>query len=255
MSTRNAKDLNFLAFFDIIHPWTRTSGKERQMVLIISSSKKTAEVISDMFHYMGVISCAATPTEALSEFSGLYRAALVINPCLLPDHEDFVKKLRSYASAVPIFAITEGTCHKESIFDGTFKDSIYSSTLLEEIIRYQSERGLPLCAHYRVAGIDASCTKERVTYFDKPIAFTKTETMIMRYLIAAYPTPQSAKRIVKYAYKPTKKPEISSIRTHLSVMNKKFKEATGKNLCLAIEKEGYVIATPMVLKELSTTCV
>ena len=62
------------------------------MVLIISTSRKTAEVISDMFYYMGVISYAATPTEALSEFSGLYRAALLVNPEALPDHEDFVSK-------------------------------------------------------------------------------------------------------------------------------------------------------------------
>lgn len=221
------------------------------MVLIISSSKKTAEVISDMFYYMGVVSYAATPTEALSEFSGLYRAALVINPDILPDHEDFVRKLRSYASSVPIFAVADHDGHNKDVFDGTFDDSIYSSTLIEQIIRYQSERGLPLCAHYRLAGIDASCTTERVTYFDKAIDFTKTETMIMRYLIASYPNPQSAKRIIKYAYKPTKKPELSSIRTHISVMNKKFKEVTGKSLCLSVEKEGYVIATPKIIKELA----
>ena len=225
------------------------------MVLIISSSKKTAEVISDMFYYMGVVSYAATPTESLSEFSALYRAALVINPLSLPDHEDFIRKLRSYASSIPIFAVADRDGHNEDVFDGTFKDSIYSSTLLEEIIRYQSERGLPLCAHYRLAGIDASCTAVRVTYFDKPIDFTKTETMIMRYLIASYPNPQSAKRIVKYAYKPSKKPELSSIRTHLSVMNKKFREIAGKNLCLSVDKEGYVIATPKVVKELSAATV
>ena len=75
--------------------------------------------------------------------------------------------------------------------------------------------------------------------------------MILRYLIASYPTPQSAKKLVKYAYKPAKKPEVSSIRTHISVMNKKFREATGKNLCLAIDKQGYVISTPQILKSLS----
>ena len=222
------------------------------MVLIISTSRKTAEVISDMFYYMGVISYAATPTEALSEFSGLYRASLLVNPEALPDHEDFVSKLRSYAGSVPIFALSDSDSLNARIYNRVFPNSVYSSALLEEIVRHQSERRLVLCAHYRLAGIDASCTTERVTYFDRPIAFTKTETMILRYLIATYPVPQSAKRIVKYAYKPTKKPEVSSIRTHLSVMNKKFREATGKNLSLAIDKEGYVIATPKILKELAT---
>ena len=219
------------------------------MVLIISSSRKTAEVISDMFYYMGVISYAATPTEALSEFSVLYRAALVIHPEVLPDRTDFISKLRSYARSVPIFAISDST-EDNATFDGVYPDSIYSSTLLEQIVQYQRERSLPLSAHYRLVGIDASCTAERVTCFDNPIPFTKTETMILRYLIATYPVPQSAKRIVKYAYKPTKKPEAASIRTHLSVMNKRFREISGKDLCLSIGKEGYVIATPKVIKEL-----
>ena len=222
------------------------------MVLVISSSRKTAEVISDMFYYMGVISYAATPTEALSEFSGLYRAALIMNPEILPDQADFVAKLRSYAKAVPIFAISDSDGFSRIIYDGVFESSVYSSILLEEIVRYQNGCSLPLSAHYRLAGIEASCTTERVTHFDKPIAFTKTETMILRYLIATYPMPQSTKRIVKYAYKPTKKPEVSSIRTHVSVMNKKFREITGKNLCLSVDKEGYVIATPKMMKELTT---
>ena len=216
------------------------------MVLIISSSKKRAQLINDIFYYMGVISHAVTPSEAYSEFSGIYRAALVIEPDSLPDAEDFVTKLRSYACGVPIFAISDTKNYSEKIFDGSFQGSIYSSTLVEEIVRYQSEHRLPLSAHYRLAGIDASCTNERVSVFDKAVSFTKTETMIQRYLIACYPTPQNAKRIVKYAYKPTKKPEISSIRTHVSVMNKKFRELTGKNLFLAMDKEGYVVSTPEV---------
>ena len=221
------------------------------MVLVISSSKKRAQVISDIFYYMGVLSYAATPQEALSEFSGLYRAALVIEPTSLPDQESFVAKLRSYARSVPVFAISDTNDHIEEIFDKSFANSIYSSTLVEEIVRYQSEHRLPLSAHYRLAGIDASCTSERVLLFDKALTFTKTETMILRYLIASYPTPQNARKILKYAYKPSRKPETSSIRTHISVMNRKFRDACGKNLFLAIEKEGYVISTPEIIKSLS----
>ena len=221
------------------------------MVLIISSSKKRAQLINDIFYYMGVISYAVTPSEAYSEFSGIYRAALIIEPDTLPDAEELVTKLRSYAGSVPIFAISDKKNYNDGAFDGTFSDSIYSSTLVEEIVRYQNEHMLPLSAHYRLAGIDASCTNERVAVLDKTISFTKTETMILRYLIAYYPTPQSAKRIVKYAYKPTKKPEISSIRTHISVMNKKFRDLTGRNLLLSLDKEGYVVSTPELVKTLT----
>ena len=75
------------------------------MVLIINTSKKQAQSVSDIFYYMGIISCFATPKEAFSEISDLYRAVIVLNPESFPDIEDFVTKIKSYASSVPIFAI------------------------------------------------------------------------------------------------------------------------------------------------------
>lgn len=222
------------------------------MVLIISTSKRKAQIINEIFYYMGVLSYAATPTEALSEISGVYRAALVLDPQDLPDTVSFISKLKSYASLIPIFAISDSNDYQKDVFDGNFKNSIYSSTLIEKIVEYQYNHKLPLSAHYRVAGIDASCDSERVTFFDKTIPFTKTEVMILRYLIASYSTPQDARSILKYAYKHSKKPESASIRTHISVMNRKFRDSTGKHLFFSIEKEGYVISTPETAKILTT---
>lgn len=222
------------------------------MVLIISTSKRKAQIINEIFYYMGVLSYAATPTEALSEISGVYRAALVLDPQDLPDTVSFISKLKSYASLIPIFAISDSNDYQKDVFDGNFKNSIYSSTLIEKIVEYQYNHKLPLSAHYRVAGIDASCDSERVTFFDKAIPFTKTEVMILRYLIASYSTPQDARSILKYAYKHSKKPESASIRTHISVMNRKFRDSTGKHLFFSIEKEGYVISTPETAKILTT---
>ena len=222
------------------------------MVLIISTSKRKAQIINEIFYYMGVLSYAATPTEALSEISGVYRAALVLDPQDLPDTVSFISKLKSYASLIPIFAISDSNDYQKDVFDGNFKNSIYSSTLIEKIVEYQYNHKLPLSAHYRVAGIDASCDSERVTFFDKTIPFTKTEVMILRYLIVSYSTPQDARSILKYAYKHSKKPESASIRTHISVMNRKFRDSTGKHLFFSIEKEGYVISTPETAKILTT---
>lgn len=264
MSTRSVKDLNFISFLDImlienhkpLYTYTellvtRTLRRENNMVLIISASKKKAQVINDIFYYMGVLSYAASPKESLSEISSLYRAILILDPEELPDEENFAEKLRSYAASIPIFAISDSDKYNADLYDGCFKNSIYSSTLVEDIVRYQNDRRLPLTAHYRLAGIDASCNSERITIFDKSTSFTKTETMILRYLIASYPLPQNAKSIVKYAYKATKKPELASIRTHISVMNKKFRELTGRNLFVGIEKEGYVVSTPEILSSLT----
>ena len=257
MSTHLRKDLNFSPNFDIITETelycdTENDRKEIIMVLIIDSTKRKARAISDIFYYMGVLSYAAIPSEAFSEISNLYTAVLVLCPEKLPDAENFVERLRSYDSRIPIFAVTDASpdLYPEGIFNGSYPDSIYSSTLVEEIVKYQMRRNLPLTAHYRLAGIDASCDKEGVTVFDKGISFTKTETMILRYLISSYPIPQSAAEIIKYSFKPTKKPEITSIRTHVSVMNRKFRKVKGKNLFLNIQGKGYVVSTPEILKSL-----
>ena len=250
MSTRLSKDLIFLSSFVII-----TLGiKERttKMVLIINTAKKKAQAISDIFYYMGVLSYAATPTEALSEISSLYRSVLVLNPEELPDAKNFTEKLRAYNSSIPIFAITDApaTLFPYNSFDRCFPNSIYSSSLVEEIVSYQNKNSLPLTAYYRLAGLDASCDKTHVSVFDKNIAFTKTETMLLRYLMASYPAPQSARNIVKYAFKYSRKPEITSIRTHISIMNKKFREIRGKNLFVNIQNQGYTVLTPQVLSTL-----
>ena len=212
-------------------------------------SKSKARAIGDIFYYMGVISYATTPSEALTEISGLYRAVLVVDPEKLPDAESFVEKLHSYNARIPVFAVSDNPKNLSlDIFDGAFPNNIYSSKLVEEIVRYQVNQNLPLTSQYRLAGIEASCDCECVSVFDKSITFTKTETMILRYLIASYPSPKDAKSILKYAFKPLRKPEETSIRTHVSVMNKKFREVREKNLFTSIQGEGYVIATPEILK-------
>jgi hypothetical protein len=219
------------------------------MVLIIHSSKKEARAISDIFYYMGVLSYAATPAEALTEISAIYRAVLVVDPEKLPDAQSLVEKLSSYNARIPIFALSD-VQHDDGVFDKILPNDISSSKLIEEFVRFQNDRHLPLTSFYRLAGIDASCTLARVKVFDDPISFTKTETMILRYMIATYPVPKSAESILKYAFKPLRKPEVTSIRTHVSVMNKKFRRARGKNLFCSLAGRGYVMATPEILKSI-----
>ena len=251
MSTRLSKDLIFHSRFVIItlDLSDTASMKGTKMVLIVDTLKRNAQAISDIFYYMGVLSYATTPYEALSEISGMYRAVLVHEPEKLPDAEGFLEKIRLYNSSIPIFAMTDAALDQfpRDSFDKCFAKSIYSSSLVEHIVSYQKERRLPMTAYYRLAGIDASCDKARVNCFDKALNFTKTETMLLRYLIASYPSAGSAKDIIKYAFKPSRKPEITSIRTHISVMNKKFRKITGKNLFINIPNQGYAVSTPQIL--------
>lgn len=222
------------------------------MVLIIHQSKSKARAISDIFYYMGIVSYAATPVEALTEISGLYRAVVVLDPEKLSDAESFVEKLRSYGTRIPVFAISDsGSAHISAIFDGVYPSDIYSSKLVEQIVRYQAARDLPLTSQYALAGIDASCSSECVFVFDNPMDLTKTETMILRYLIASYPVPKDARSILKYAFKPLRKPEEASIRTHVSVMNRKMREMRGRNLFCSVAGKGYVVSAPEILKQMN----
>ena len=218
------------------------------MVLVIHNIKRNAQAISDMFYYMGILSYAASTVEALYEISDTYRAVIVMNPEDLPDVEYLVERLRDRAPRIPIFAISNRAEYRGTLFDECFPSDIYSSKLIEEIVRFQNEREISAISQYRLSGIDASCKESSVKAFNLAVSFTKTETMILRYLIRSYPTPQGASAILHYSFKQTRKPEPASIRTHVSAMNRKFRELIGKNLFLAIPTKGYVISTPEILE-------
>lgn len=213
------------------------------MVLIINRNKRDAVIFSETFHFMGILSYSATPTEALSEISLLYRAAIIMEPDTLPDPRDFVARLRSYA-AIPIFAISDGTIENAGIYDEVYNYRGYSSHFISRIAKKTKSMGLPYIGDYRLAGIDANCDRVGVCYFDKPIGLTKTESMILRFLIRSYPEPMDAAKILKYAFKSARRPEASGVRTHISMINRKFKAITDRNLITLVPGRGYAVLTP-----------
>ncbi len=221
------------------------------MVLIVNRRKRDANYVSEIFHFMGILSFAATPKEALSEISLMYRAVIVMEPDTLPDPKDFVKKLRSYAAEVPIFALSDriGDFEHVEIFDEVFKFSTYSSILAYKMAEFSKSCGLSYIGDYRLAGISAMCDSKCTTYFDNPVPLTKTENMILRFLIRAYPTPMNSLKILKYAFKPSRAPECASIRTHICSINKKFKSVTGRSVITLVPNKGYIISTPEVMSD------
>ena len=219
------------------------------MILIINKSKKDARGLADMFYFMGVLTAATTPHEALSEISTSYRAVLIMNPDTLADKEDFVRRLRSYAD-IPLFAITR---HPDSIdellFDGIIKTTSYAAVAYRYIRDYTEEHNLRNPGSYKLAGINASVELYAPMYFNKGLPFTKTETMILRTLIKNYPNPTNSKDILKYAFRQTRLPDISNVRTHISVMNKKYRKITSRNVIALLAGKGYVILTLEVIEE------
>ena len=219
------------------------------MILVINRRRKDAVAVSEILYYMGILSRACTPVEALNEISTKYKAVVIMDPEKLPDAVDYLKRLKSYAS-VPTFAVSDKISHYEykDIFDGVFNFSILSTTLIRGINEYCKIRELPLVGDYRVAGINANADQRAVRFFNDTIKLTRTETMVLRFLIRSYPLPVDANDILHYAFKISKLPERASIRTHICVINKKFIKLSGRKLVSLVSAKGYVLDTPETRK-------
>ena len=213
------------------------------MILVIDESKKAAVNLAGALSYMGFLSVGVTPSEATNEISPLYRAVIVTSLPRITSPEELVERLRSISSA-PIFSITDKPSG-ESVFDLEIERGAFASVIAERIMTYCDDHEIVAPGHYTALGIDVSADLKCAMYFWEPLPFTKTECMILRFLIRAYPTPVSADRILKYAYRPSRRPDAANIRTHISIMNKKFRELTGRSLIEAEFGEGYRIVAPV----------
>jgi DNA-binding response OmpR family regulator len=216
------------------------------MILIIHSALKKAKEAADIFYYMGIPAVAKRPKEALSEISLIYRAVLLCHPSALPSPEEYVQSLRGYSGGVPIFALCEDTEDFAlfDLFDSYFKADDYSSKIFAGMRTYQAEHGLPLLGSYTLAGLCLDCDAKRASFCDMAIHFTKTEAMILRYLIRTYPECADVHHILRYAMRPGNLSEPSNIRTHIYGINRKFYEIAGRRLISSLPGEGYRIATP-----------
>ena len=218
------------------------------MLLIISDSRKQARLISEMFFYMSILSHGISHAETFSEIYSKYRAILLVNPDESPDVNGYVAKIRKARSNLPIFAVigTDETKCSPGIFDGIFKKDNFSPALAAKIISYANEQRGARLGDYRLMGLNASFDKYGIVYFFTRLPFTKTEGMILRYLIRSYPTPTNASNILKYAFKASRKPEAASVRTHISLINKKFRKIADRPLIIFEKGEGYLILTPEI---------
>lgn len=217
------------------------------MILVIDKTKAKAACLSDSFINMGLPSMAATPKDALSRISSLYRAVIITSPETLADAEDLVRRLRTYMQSVPVFALCDKAFHGACCFDRVFDKGCYAAVLLEGVNDYCQREGLPIPGSYLLAGIDASVDLSLPRYFFDTLPFTKTEALMLRVLIRAYPMPMRAEDIIEHVYRPGRAPDPSNTRTHVSLMNKKFRELTGRNLIQTEFKSGYRILTPELI--------
>lgn len=229
-------------------------SEDFNMILVVNRSRKFSKSICEIFHYMGILSYAATPSEATLEMSTLYRAVLVLDPATLPDPAEFVQNIRKYAEHIPVFSMSEDGPKDEyaHLFDMSFKIAISSASFATKASEYCIERKRPFPGDYRLAGFNAIPGRPCIKYFDEDFPLSKTETMIFRYLIRSYPIPQTPANIIKYAFPPSRHPDSSCIKTHVSVINKKFMEREGRKLLIMIPGKGYIVNTAEVIEKLKS---
>ncbi len=216
------------------------------MILVIDRSLRDGNTVADIFSYMGLLAHAVKPQDAASAISHRYRSSILPHPEDIIDLPDFISRYRAFSGGIPVFALheTPKSFAFASLFDGVFAENSLSSTVLDGMRRFCREHELPLPGNYRLCGIDASVTKREVFYFDDVLHLTKTETAILRFLIRAYPLGLSATEMLDMLFRPSKRPEASDIRTHISSMNKKFRALTGRALIFMTPHIGYRISTP-----------
>jgi DNA-binding winged helix-turn-helix (wHTH) protein len=213
------------------------------MILIIHPLKRRARELSELLRIMGYLAYPILPREFGSEFSQAYRAAVIATDTGFADLEEFIGEIRSYSRSLPLFMIGEDTS-SEGLFMRRFASTVSPAVLIKGIREELTVRSLPEIGVYRGSGFFASVDSPTVSFLGRSIKFTHAETMILRYLISSYPTPKSAKDILLHAFRPSKLPEPSSVRTHISCMNKKIRKSEGRPLIEFIADTGYRLSAP-----------
>ena len=219
------------------------------MLLVIGKTKSEANAVSDVFNYMGIVSYGTTPDAAVYEFSNRHRALLFIHPEDISSVAELIKAARTYSLDTLIFAMRKSNEAEDSemgdlysLFDEVLESSLLSSDILYRIIYCQREHGKVPLGTYRLAGLDASINCMLISYFDASTVLTKTETMILRFLITAFPIKRSTKDVLKYAFRSGKIPEPSSIRAHISSINSKLCNIVGKPPIISDRGLGYYLS-------------
>ena len=217
------------------------------MVLFVSKSRRDAVTAADLFKLLNIVAYGANQAEALKEIAPRYHAVVLIDPEKFPDHIDFIKLIHSYQREMPIFALTDRPDllpHPE-LFADIESNNVRSAEYAYKMYDCLSRMGKPPIGIYNAGEVRSVCDMDHITYYGIRLDFTKMESAIIRFIMANHPFPQSTAQIIKYVYPRNKKPEEATVRTHISVINRKFKALFPSiDFILHVPHKGYKIKTP-----------
>ena len=213
------------------------------MILVISKTRMHAASFAEALYIMGILAFPSTPDKALSEIDLSYNAVIIIEPDALADPKDYISRIHSYHKTIPVFAISTSGKEYPGVRE-TYEKRQRAWEIANAILNYQEMRCLPLIGDYALSGISAEAYENTVKYFDNDVGLTKTESMIIRYLIKSYPTPKTARDILAHAFRPSRRPAEASVRTFISLLNAKFRKLAKGN-AVKHEDDGYVLRVPI----------
>ena len=226
------------------------------MILVVNEARTNSLAIPNLFRHLGIPTRDTSAKGALRLIKPIYRALILNTADDISDLPAYTLQLRQACAGTPIFAICKNPdVRRGELFDGVLRTGTLVPIMRDEIIEYCRRKSLPLPGEYRLLGLDCSSDTDCATLFGAPLPFTRIERMILRTLIRSYPTPISPIDIISLIYSESRMPEFSNIRTHISVMNKKFLAITGTGLIYSRFGEGYSLLEPRTSEEIEALMV
>lgn len=209
------------------------------MLLILSNDKQSAETVCNIFYYLGIISYSEIYNSVKPEDVRQSTAVLMLH-FGTPESLAFSRNAQESFADKPLFACSEINPYGTEISNMNIQ--VFPNTLsFPEIASILITDNRCRLGKYEAAGVCADRVNLHATVDGKELQLTKTELMIVRYLCATYPRRQRAERIRAFCWRSAKMPEISNVRTHISVINSKAKKAIGRHLISSGIKCGYVL--------------
>ena len=191
------------------------------MILLLESDRGfRADTLREMLYFIGILSKKASSIKDIRIPLSAISAVILLDA---PQDAELAKARRLFDGK--IFRLCDADDKIPVLESGALASEMVSNVRDLEIAS-----GTKPVGTYIIGELDASVWRDGVYFHNERISFTKTETMILRSLIALYPCAVGQGELLNLAFRESRAPDVSNIRTHICVMNKKLLAHAQKRL-------------------------
>ncbi len=211
------------------------------MILLYGKDDGIRKTVCNMLHLLGAICIEGDDNQPLPVSPSLLHAQIILSPEY--DIRQTIVKIRDRHPSAPLFTLLDKhpAAPSRALVDKAFSSEVSIPHALFGIIEDCRHLGRTPPCSYEALGIRAHINTDGVYYLGRKISFTKTEAMLLRALLIAHPKPLYASALLSVALSPSRELDVANVRTHVSVMNKKFLFHTGLRLIKANERGQYAL--------------